>query len=444
MTEDAKKEIPGLVVGGILWKGTPFMSELAVIHRTEEGSEWLLPKGEIEVGENPQKGALQVVKSQTGCKAKIISFACFESFKAESKENLVFCWHMQLVRQTRGTKKQPLFWLTPATALKLLTSEDQKRLIDSSVGPDCFIFDGRKDFLIAGQPKMLRKRGFSYWFGGNKNRKSRLLGAVSTFQKSLESKLGTILKNEQRQFLNKASELLVEARLYANSNELDIAWKCFHEAQRQEILALNSEALKDVAIIIRNESEKLGQWRRSAIEELLGKNGQPLAKDLNHETVYRAAQIRDEHYNNNAYKDRLFKNYLITILVCLVASSFLVFAYLSDLYYCFFPAFRTTLFGVFIFGIFGGAFSALLKIPSERGPSRIPEQVYAIRLSLTRVLIGGASALFIYVFIQTALVTELTNVNAVNEDNFLIYVISFAAGFSERLVLKAVSAVTKE
>ncbi|RKD91606.1 NUDIX hydrolase [Mangrovibacterium diazotrophicum] len=437
-----------LAGGGILWRGEPFLSELAVIHRTRYGGEWLLPKGKQEPGEKLEETALREVSEETACTAKLVSFADFLQYKIGEKEKLVFFWHMQLVEEnvrTRDKEADQLLWLPVEAASKLLTYDEQKKLIvRSGTSLRAPVGESQEVRLAKGDSRQTWRSRMKHFRGGNKIRKSRLQGSITTSRKRMESKLESCLK-PKLQHLYKGIELLKTAEFYLNGNELDIAWKCFHESQRQEILTLDSEPLLAEAKVIRSEAEKIGGWRQAAIEELLGKKGELIPPGLSNESVYQAAQIRDEHFNNNAYKDQLFQRYLSTILVCLVVSAFLVFAYLYYAHWCSSPlSFLPPIFGVVGFGIFGGAFSTLLKIPPERGSSRIPEQVYASRLSLIRVFIGGASALILYVFIQAGLVLQLDGFDNKPDNLFLLYVISFAAGFSERLVLKTVMAVTKE
>jgi 8-oxo-dGTP pyrophosphatase MutT (NUDIX family) len=61
--------------GGLLWRtGKDGRRRLAVIHRPHR-EDWSLPKGKLKDGEHWEEAALREVEEETGCKARIASFA---------------------------------------------------------------------------------------------------------------------------------------------------------------------------------------------------------------------------------------------------------------------------------------------------------------------------------------------------------------------------------
>ncbi len=99
--------------------------------------------------------------------------------------------------------------------------------------------------------------------------------------------------------------------------------------------------------------------------------------------------------------------------------------------------------GFISFGLCGAIFSANLKVINIETSARIPEMTLAVRVTLLRLLLGAGAAVVIFVLVNAqlaALVSEsLAGVNNV----YTIYLLSFAAGFSERLVLKAIDTIAK-
>src|SRR5437660_1467874 len=58
------------LAGGLLWKE----ERVAVIHRPRQ-DDWSLPKGRVDAGESWEEAALREVEEETGCEARIRSFA---------------------------------------------------------------------------------------------------------------------------------------------------------------------------------------------------------------------------------------------------------------------------------------------------------------------------------------------------------------------------------
>jgi hypothetical protein len=56
------------------------------------------------------------------------------------------------------------------------------------------------------------------------------------------------------------------------------------------------------------ETEKLNDWRRNAIINLLGKRGEGVTVSPGIETLIHAMEIKDEAYDNQFYLNRLSHN----------------------------------------------------------------------------------------------------------------------------------------
>jgi len=269
----------------------------------------------------------------------------------------------------------------------------------------------------------------------------RIESELTVFQIKLNS-----LKPDPKhsEITDKCVKYLKEAQDFLDDKNIDATWKCLHAAKSLMILTLKDFELETEGITIRNEASKLSGWRKNAVEDLIGKVDTSVDK-LTKENIHKAALIRDEHYTNVAYKNTLFRNYLNRLSKILAAVMLgIIIYFLTGIEVC--NTNCNAFIGVIIFGFFGGVVSASINIPSKKSESKIPEQMYTSELSLFRILVGGASAIFVYVVIQTPFGTKL--IEGFTDDtelsNYLIFVISFVAGFSERLVLNAVSLVAKD
>ncbi len=102
------------------------------------------------------------------------------------------------------------------------------------------------------------------------------------------------------------------------------------------------------------------------------------------------------------------------------------------------PSGKRFLIGIILFGVMGGAFSAIMSLSRTSTNKRIPEQIVDSYVTLLRPALGAAGALVVYIF----LATKFLNINVSSGSSILA--IAFVAGFSERLVVRGVRAVTGE
>ena len=122
--------------GGILWHDTPFKSDIAIINRARYGDEWCLPKGKQRDGETLEQTAIREVKEETGCEVRIHSFANTQKYKVKESEKQVFYWNMVLEGECNfrtSEEVKQMVWLPVEEAIKLLTHQDQKKILEKYV-----------------------------------------------------------------------------------------------------------------------------------------------------------------------------------------------------------------------------------------------------------------------------------------------------------------------
>ena len=93
---------------------------------------------------------------------------------------------------------------------------------------------------------------------------------------------------------------------------------------------------------------------------------------------------------------------------------------------------------VVLFGIMGASVSGILTVARTGMETRIPDQLIDFWILLVKIVVGAASALAILVFIYSDVLKYTIDNQA------QIMAISFAAGFSERLVTSAVESISKK
>jgi len=95
---------------------------------------------------------------------------------------------------------------------------------------------------------------------------------------------------------------------------------------------------------------------------------------------------------------------------------------------------------VALFGLLGGTLSAMLKAPESTKSSRIPELTATTRITLLRLCMSAAAAIVIYVFLESDLSDPFLG-SLEDIKPYTIFAVSFVAGFTERLVMRAVGHV---
>jgi hypothetical protein len=261
----------------------------------------------------------------------------------------------------------------------------------------------------------------------------RLRGEIDVYRAELNCRGGA-----------KCPDLLERARQAADNGDLDRGWRFLQAARRAALPATGSPELDAEAVSIREEAaKKLDSWRREAVETLLRKGTSPLTL----ENVYQAAWLRDEHFNNQAYKAGLDRSgaMRLAVLLCVAVISLFWSARCGYLEAAIKPLqsgvldFKA-LAGVAIVGLLGAVVSAITDVAKPGAPTRIPELVSTLRITILRLLMGPASAIFLYFVTQTKLATHIFNPE-VTGGGYIILVIAFVAGFSERLVLRVVRSI---
>ena len=439
--------------GGLVWRKKLFGIRIAVIHRSRYG-DWCLPKGKPEGGETLKETALREVREEIGCSVRVAGFAGTTRHKVNGVMKIVSFWHMEFI--AKGTIKDReevdrVVWLRPRKALQRLDYPEERRLLAMA------LFE--KNLCV-----------FSRFWYGLRPRRNRLASSLEAFRLELERcKDLPGVDEEHSDWKDLAQSLLARAYTALDRKQLDTGWKCLLAAARMEIYGISEEERKARAVAICKEAEdKLKGWRKKATLSSLDCRTDQGPTCSGAERLYYATSLRDEHFTNEYFRMAHLRNQLVILLLVLVSALTAIFTISTPEWFKFsspplvsneensgqdtaviteessvedpviMPKDKMFVMGVILFGVMGGAFSAIMSLSNTSTRKRIPEQIVDSYVTLLRPALGAAGALVVYVFISI----ELFKIPISSNPAFLA--IAFAAGFSERLVVRGVKAVTGE
>jgi hypothetical protein len=260
--------------------------------------------------------------------------------------------------------------------------------------------------------------------GFRSTRERRLEAEIPSFELHLDSAMQTRKPGEWSQ---NAKAAVAEAREALRQDRFAEALIAFDRAQREEIPSLTEEEVHLRAISLIHQSERLNDLARDTIKEIL----QNKTHSITTTELATATKLRDEDLQNtlfamerlNRHLSRLsFITFVVLLGVVMLAISHVVFDK------------TTTLLGVICFGALGAAVSMMMSItPRAGGP--IPSQLATGTLLLARPMFGASAAIAVYVFIKMHVL------NPAYDNEFAYFGLAFAAGFSDQLLLSAVTKV---
>lgn len=217
------------------------------------------------------------------------------------------------------------------------------------------------------------------------------------------------------------------------------AWQCALAADRIALDGLDPAARKVVAYAILAETKaKLIGWRTEGIVNALTTDG-VLRQDISaSELRVVAASLADRnsnvHRRAEAVRNQLRSLSIICFAVCmtwLVCGSVQLQAH-PDV-----GVFNQWLIaGCAPFGILGACLSAIISLARLPLSGNLPERLLSLKFMFARTLTGAVAAIVIHIFVSGGLLPLVENVEIEQ-----VLAISFVAGFSERLLTKAVETV---
>jgi len=268
-----------------------------------------------------------------------------------------------------------------------------------------------------------------------------------------------------------------QAALYAGA--IDGAWALLETARRKLVYGKKPSECRAIAHSVEMEitdKEKFPKdhWRTQAIERHLRELKSIKAGlaciilslrrsseiSAGYSKLEEILTVRDDRLNNIYYKDAMTREQVFRLLIVLailaVAATFLVTVAIYDIMGVLnlkensnkapVTARLTSFISIAVFGAIGATFSALTDLAGSKAETRIPKHAWSTWITIMRPVIGAVSALIATFALLGGILPALSKtVSTIPETEFayFVWMLSFAAGFSERLVIQAVSAAAK-
>jgi 8-oxo-(d)GTP phosphatase len=421
-----------LKAGGLVWRRNRRGRRLAVIRR-ERHRDWTLPKGHRQPDEPESETAVREVWEETRCRARVTEFAGTACYETGGRPVVVLYWHMEPVSVEAFVPNEEVaevVWLTPRQALRRLDHASERALVAR--------VSGRRDPGSERAPWRALSKPFQRWPALIRSRAYRRLdAALRTYGPELTWRLEA---DDQASpaWSTAATALLAQARRCLRRGLIDEGWQALAAAHRLEVFALGQEERAARGAALRAEAErKLSEWRRDAVLEALGADGAPTPGALWYATLMRDENAQNEYRKLAVLSDQLTAMGVfvgLTLLLIVLLASWHPIPF--DDYGSYAGSFELLVY-VILFGVLGGAVSTMIPRDARGLHRRIPERLSDAAFSRLRPLIGAASALVVYI----AVVADLLPVALDADFGAAILLLAFVAGFSERLVVRAIESV---
>ena len=253
----------------------------------------------------------------------------------------------------------------------------------------------------------------------------------------------------------RAKQLLRAARQAVNVGDAELGWRYLKAAERFMLYGLNSDQLlmeaKPLLAEANDEGKELSKWRKTSIQELLcGEDGElktsPVATD-----VVRAKRIIDEHHDNVYQKIAILRNRLLLLTI---ASFVTLVTWLISPPFSPYPSALVTAtadsgagnwlsprlawFGVILSGVLGALFSGFSSsISSDRNKAPIPSELSSSTVTFARLSMAVVASLAASILLASGVL------NLPTPSYELMLAVAFAAGFSDRLLLRGLESLSR-
>lgn len=118
--------------GGLVWRD-PSRDAVLLVHRSRY-DDWSLPKGKLEPDEGVLAGALREVLEETGCRARVDSWAGETFYRVGERSKSVLFWNMLPIEAFQPRTQDPgevdeVSFVAIDDALRMMSYPDERALV---------------------------------------------------------------------------------------------------------------------------------------------------------------------------------------------------------------------------------------------------------------------------------------------------------------------------
>jgi hypothetical protein len=278
--------------------------------------------------------------------------------------------------------------------------------------------------------------------------RKRLATAVEAFRLRVRSAATRMAARPNHLSSREDADAVKEALAYialaasaVERRDLDAGWKFLHEAERLELRWIDPVTLEARKTALASEAaSKLLDWRKVAVAAILNGIGKDADYDVQRVALIEATKIRDEHNDNVYLRSRLMRLQMVVVSPVLLA---LIVGFVYTLVRmremgglgASFQKPELTVSSVLasmILGGIGACGSALLTFARSSPSQKIPDHLANVAVTATRPVIGIVSGLVAILMLKSGVLNVPINTVA--------WIVPFVFGFSERVVMGALSA----
>lgn len=279
-------------------------------------------------------------------------------------------------------------------------------------------------------------QGYRWW--SKREQLRRLAAEIQRFELRMDSlrKSGGPTDARGQRALQEAKGLIRKARWWVDHRAVDAGWPLLLEAYRQELYWMTPVERAAAAKSLRAEAEgKLRGWRKNAFRSLIPPDDEPgnVDADVLREAMFVLSEDGQNLYRKLGLMSQQIRG--LSIVIGLILIGFLAVTGLTEADGQSLSLTPTLLSKILMLGALGGAISAVQPLKLASGRMSVPNVLRQAPMTFVRPLVGAGAALAVYWFVQAGLI----QIGGGGQAGLLA--ISFASGFSERLVMRAVEAM---
>jgi len=108
--------------------------KILIVRAKQDPSNWIFPKGHVEPGESLKQTAVREAREEAGVISEIVStLSPVVRFEKNNQEIRVRYFLAELRSEVRALENREKRWASPNEARKLLTHDDNRRVLESAL-----------------------------------------------------------------------------------------------------------------------------------------------------------------------------------------------------------------------------------------------------------------------------------------------------------------------